>query len=173
MLLRVILIMSLFTASCSTMQNKSGDWRLYHETEYYSYSYDADSIAVTENNTLRLRLSLTGRFSRIISETEIDCQRKTTRIISHTIFDAEMRILNTMAYDIIVWDNIVPGSSGESLFRAVCLNQNWVMSVDHARRVIEEWRVEYNQGRPHRSLGNLTPNEFRLEQENMLAFSNS
>ncbi len=57
--------------------------------------------------------------------------------------------------------------------RDECLNQNWFMSIDHARRIIEEWRIEYNQERPHRSLGNLTPNEFRLEQENMLAFSNS
>ncbi len=120
MLLRVVLIVSLFTASCSTMQNKSGDWRLYHETEYYNYYYDADSLAVTENNTLRLRLRLTGRSSRIMSWTEMDCQRKMTRIISHTISDAEMRVLNTMAYDIIVWDNVVPDSSGESLLRAVC-----------------------------------------------------
>ncbi len=57
--------------------------------------------------------------------------------------------------------------------RDECLNQNWFMSIDHARRIIEEWRIEYNQERPHRSLGNLTPNEFRLEQENMPAFSNS
>lgn len=57
--------------------------------------------------------------------------------------------------------------------RDECLNQNWFMSMEHARRVIEEWRLEYNQERPHSSLGNLTPNEFRLEQENMLAFSNS
>jgi putative transposase len=57
--------------------------------------------------------------------------------------------------------------------RDECLNQNWFMSIDHARRVIEEWRTEYNQERPHSSLGNLTPNEFRLEQENVLEFSNS
>lgn len=56
--------------------------------------------------------------------------------------------------------------------RDECLNQNWFMSMEHARRVIEEWRIEYNQERPHSSLGNLTPNEFRLEQENMLVFSN-
>ena len=57
--------------------------------------------------------------------------------------------------------------------RDECLNQNWFMSIDHARWVIEEWCVEYNQERPHSSLRNLTPNEFRLKQENMLAFSNS
>lgn len=49
----------------------------------------------------------------------------------------------------------------------------WFMSIDHARRVIEEWRIEYNQERPHSSLRNLTPDQFRLEQENELAFSNS
>ena len=57
--------------------------------------------------------------------------------------------------------------------RDECLNQNWFMSIEHARRVIEEWRIEYNQERPHSSLGNLTPDQFRLEQENELAFSNS
>ena len=47
------------------------------------------------------------------------------------------------------------------------------MNLEHARWVIEEWRIEYNQERPHSSLGNLTLNEFRLKQENMLAFSNT
>ncbi len=55
--------------------------------------------------------------------------------------------------------------------RDECLNKNWFMSLEHARRVIEEWRIEYNQERPHSSLENLTPNEFRLEQENRFAFS--
>ncbi len=57
--------------------------------------------------------------------------------------------------------------------RDECLNQNWFMTMENARQVIEEWRIEYNLERPHSSLGNLTPNEFRLEQENLLAFSNS
>ena len=57
--------------------------------------------------------------------------------------------------------------------RDECLNQNWFMSLEHARRVIEEWRIEYNQERPHSSLENLTPNEFRLKQENKLVFSGS
>jgi putative transposase len=51
-------------------------------------------------------------------------------------------------------------------FRDECLNQNWFMSVEHARRVAEEWRTDFNEERPHSSLGDLTPNEFRrLEEE--------
>ena len=29
-----------------------------------------------------------------------------------------------------------------------------------ARRVIENWRIEYNTERPHSSLGDLTPEEY-------------
>ncbi len=51
-------------------------------------------------------------------------------------------------------------------FRDECLNQNWFMSVEHARRVAEEWRIDFNEERPHSSLGDLTPAEFRrLEEE--------
>jgi transposase InsO family protein len=34
------------------------------------------------------------------------------------------------------------------------------MSVEHARAVIEAWRREYNEERPKRSLGGLTPTQF-------------
>jgi putative transposase len=33
-------------------------------------------------------------------------------------------------------------------------------SVTDAQAKIEAWRVDYNQRRPHGSLGHLTPNEF-------------
>ncbi len=50
-------------------------------------------------------------------------------------------------------------------FRDECLNQNWFMSLGHAREVIEGWRVDYNMVRPHSSLEDMTPNEFRLASE--------
>jgi putative transposase len=50
--------------------------------------------------------------------------------------------------------------------RDECLNENWFMSLDHAREVIEHWRIDYNQERPHSSLNDLTPAEFmRIEEE--------
>ncbi len=45
-------------------------------------------------------------------------------------------------------------------FRDECLNEHWFLSMHHARQVIAAWRQEYNDERPHSSLGYLTPNRF-------------
>lgn len=45
-------------------------------------------------------------------------------------------------------------------FRDECLNQNYFQTIDIARLKIEAWRKEYNDDRPHTSLGGMTPNEF-------------
>ena len=44
--------------------------------------------------------------------------------------------------------------------RDECLNINWFMSVRHAREIIESWRQDYNEVRPHSSLKGKTPREF-------------
>jgi putative transposase len=49
-------------------------------------------------------------------------------------------------------------------FRDECLNANVFVSLHDARQKIEAWRIDYNEHRPHSSLGNLTPKEF-IEQE--------
>jgi putative transposase len=49
-------------------------------------------------------------------------------------------------------------------FRDECLNENWFLTLEHARRIIEKWRIDYNNERPHSSLGYLTPEEF-IRQE--------
>lgn len=45
-------------------------------------------------------------------------------------------------------------------FRDECLNEHWFTSLADARQTIESWRRDYNQMRPHSSLGGLTPAEF-------------
>ncbi len=45
-------------------------------------------------------------------------------------------------------------------FRDECLNENWFISLDDARRKIEAYRTDYNEVRPHSSLDNKTPTEF-------------
>jgi len=45
-------------------------------------------------------------------------------------------------------------------FRDECLNEHWFHTMDHARVVIAAWRRDYNEYRPHSSLGKLTPSEF-------------
>lgn len=41
--------------------------------------------------------------------------------------------------------------------RDECLNEHWFTSLGHARVVIEAWRREYNEERPKKGLGGLTP----------------
>jgi hypothetical protein len=45
-------------------------------------------------------------------------------------------------------------------FRAECLNTHWFTSLTEAQQIVETWRREYNESRPHRALGEKTPNEF-------------
>ncbi len=45
-------------------------------------------------------------------------------------------------------------------FREECLNEHWFTSLAHAEVVIENWRQEYNDERPKRALGGLTPAAF-------------
>jgi transposase InsO family protein len=41
--------------------------------------------------------------------------------------------------------------------RDECLNEHWFTSLAHAQVVIEAWRREYNEERPKKGLGGLTP----------------
>ena len=43
--------------------------------------------------------------------------------------------------------------------RDECLNANVFVSLADARRKIEQWRVDYNESRPHSSLENRSPGE--------------
>lgn len=44
--------------------------------------------------------------------------------------------------------------------REECLRVSWFQNLFDARRKIADWRVEYNEFRPHSSLGYRTPREF-------------
>ncbi len=46
-------------------------------------------------------------------------------------------------------------------FRDECLNLHLFMSLTEARREIDAWRQIYNTRRPHSSLGDLTPSEYK------------
>jgi hypothetical protein len=45
-------------------------------------------------------------------------------------------------------------------FRSECLNTHWFLDLKEARQLIEAWRREYNESRPHASLDDRTPSEF-------------
>jgi putative transposase len=75
-------------------------------------------------------------------------------------------------------DFIRPGKPVESAhiesfngrLRDECLNVHQFCSLDDARAKIEAWLRDYNERRPHSSLGDLTPDEFATHrQENRIA----
>lgn len=68
---------------------------------------------------------------------------------------------------------IRPGKPVENAFieaingrlRDECLNVHQFISIEDAQAKIEAWRIDYNQRRPHSSLGHLTPNEFVAQRQ--------
>jgi putative transposase len=59
-------------------------------------------------------------------------------------------------------------------FRDECLDEHVFVSLHHAQKTIETWRQDYNANRPHRSLKQLTPEEFaaRCNQQNETEITN-
>lgn len=53
-------------------------------------------------------------------------------------------------------------------FRDECLSMEWFRHRLEAKVVIEDWRIHYNDVRPHSSLNYQTPNEFKLSLTNNL-----
>ncbi len=76
---------------------------------------------------------------------------------------------------------ITPGSPWENGYiesffdklRDECLNREVFRNGREAQAIVENWRQEYNNYRPHSSLGYLTPTEFaqRYYQKNQVKLS--
>lgn len=73
-------------------------------------------------------------------------------------------------------DFIRPGKPVENAFiesfngrlRDECLNVHQFASLAEAQIIIEAWRRDYNQRRPHSSLGHLTPEEFVQQRQDSM-----
>jgi putative transposase len=80
-----------------------------------------------------------------------------------------MAILKWQKARDVDWHYIQPGKPQHSAFvesfngrlRDECLNETLFTSLSEARAVLAEWRADYNRVRPHSSLDNQTPEEFR------------
>jgi putative transposase len=79
------------------------------------------------------------------------------------------RALDRWAYNNNVrLDFIKPGKPIQNAFiesfngrlRHECLNQHYFETLQEAKKIVENWRIEYNTFRPHGSLNGLTPEEF-------------
>ena len=86
----------------------------------------------------------------------------------------QSRALEDWAYQRgVQLDFIRPGKPVENAFiasfngrlRDECLNVHQFASLADAQAKIEAWRLDYNQRRPHSSLGHLTPTEFVAKRQ--------
>ena len=50
--------------------------------------------------------------------------------------------------------------------RDECLNEHWFLNLAHAKTIIEAWRREYNEERPKKALGGLTPAAYARQLAN-------
>ncbi len=77
-------------------------------------------------------------------------------------------ILNWADETGVGWNYIAPGKPQQNGFnesfngrlRDELLNETLFRSLHHARAVLEDWRRDYNEQRPHSKLGWLTPRAF-------------
>ena len=151
--------------------------------ERWSMDFVADSIVTGR----RFRaLAIIDDYSRECPVIEVDTSLGGRRVVSVLERLAETRGLP----DVITMDNgpefagraldewayrkgvklnfIRPGKPIENAFaesfngrlRDECLNTNWFMNLKHARDIIEDWRRDYNEVRPHSSLNGRTPMEY-------------
>ena len=104
------------------------------------------------------------QLARLIS---LHCAPRHLRSDNGTEFvsNAVLKWLREHRIDTAVSDPGKPWQNGldESFngkFRDECLNMEWFRTRAEARVVIETWRKEHNQIRPHSSLNYQTPNEY-------------
>lgn len=149
------------------------------------WSLDFVSDAFTDGRRFRI-LAVIDDFSReclaLVADTSLSGLRVTRELsglIKHrgkpnTIVSdngtelTSMAILQWCQETNIGWHYIQPGKpqqngfveSFNGSFRDECLNETLFTSLGEARTKINQWKEDYNQNRPHSSLGNLTPNEY-------------
>jgi len=150
-----------------------------------SWSMDFVADGLADGRRIRC-LNIVDDFSRECLAIEVDSSLTGRRVVQVMNRLSELRglpqsittdngpefagkLLDEWAYNKGVHLNfIAPGKPTQNCFvesfngkfRDECLNEHWFLSMRHAREVIENWRREYNEERPHSSLHNLTPNEF-------------
>lgn len=132
---------------------------------------------IRERIKIAVETSLNGqRVSKELEEV-IESRGKPERMLrdNGTEFTS-MAILSWCQEKGIRWDYIQPGKpyqngyieSFNGKLRDECLNENLFIRLQEAKRLVEAWREEYNEERPHSSLKGKTPNEIARGEEKLL-----
>ncbi len=144
--------------------------------------------AVECGRTIRV-LSVVDAYTRECLALEVDtsfASRRVTRVLDQIISERgrpeaircdngpEMTSRHFLAWCVerqIELVHIQPGKPTQNArvesfngrLREECLNLSWFQNLFDARRKIAAWQIEYNEDRPHSSLGYKTPKEFAAQ----------
>ena len=153
----------------------------------HRWSVDFMSDQLADGRKIRL-LNVVDDFTRACLAVEVDTsltgQRVTRvlerlrterglpeRVVSDNGPEFTGQAVDSWAYQRgVQWQFIEPGKpvqnayveSFNGKFRDECLNEHWFERLEQAQTIVELWRQDYNEARPHSSLGNQTPREFAL-----------
>jgi len=135
-------------------------------------AYTRESLAI------EVDVSLSGvRVARVLDRVIAERGGVPEEIVLDNGPELTSRALDQWAYERGVRLRFIePGKPVQNAFiesfngrlRDECLNEHWFHSLADASRTVESWRIDYNQSRPHSSLGNLTPEEFRADSAKRL-----
>lgn len=132
-----------------------------------------------ESLAIEVDTSLSGvRVARVLDRVIRERGQAPNEIVLDNGPELTSKALDQWAYERgVALRFIEPGKPVQNCFiesfngrlRDECLNEHWFLSVPDARQVVEEWRIDYNRTRPHSSLENLAPEEFRADWITRLA----
>jgi putative transposase len=109
-----------------------------------------------------------GRRIRIFNVIDCYSREALTTHADHSLPAAKVTAaLDRMIFERGLLDFIRPGRPVENgtiesfngRLRDECLSQHWFESLAEARDILQAWRTDYNEVRPHSSLENRTPKE--------------
>ena len=149
------------------------------------WSLDFVSDALTDGRRFRI-LAVVDDFSRenlvLVADTSLSGQRVARELdqiiaergMPNTIVSdngtefTSMAILKWVQDTGIDWHYIQPSKPTQNAFiesfngklHDECLNETLFASLSDAREELVKWQDDYNNCRPHSSIGNLTPSEF-------------
>ena len=116
--------------------------------------------------------SLSG--ARVVRELEFVVLRRGCphTIVSDNGTELTSNAVLRWAAERLSWHYIQPGKPVQNAFiesfnsklRDECLNEHFFCGLAEARHLMEAWRQDYNQLRPHSSLGALAPAEYAKRQ---------
>jgi putative transposase len=151
--------------------------------EQWAMDFLHDTVA--SGRTIRI-LSVIDVFTREALTLEVDTSlpgRKVVRVLDRLAGERPLprqlvldngpelisRVLEQWAHEHTVTLHFIdPGKpiqnahceSFHARLRDECLNEHWFLGLADARRIVEDWRHDYNRERPHSALGYQTPAEF-------------